>query len=785
MDCASEMNRPSEEPAVTPPVDAMTGSWLRWFRGRSRPTGSASAGTLALLSLLVVFAVLGTALPAAAQSVTTLVSNVGQSSTNFNDSGRPRAQAFTTGAAGATLSSVEIMYADNEGHDMAVSLCTTDSSGYPTSSCTTLTAPSSFALGTLVFTDPASTTLAATTTYTLQITSPGGQAVNLNAITSNAEDTGAAAGWTIANAYNFKNIANEWRTTGSGTSFRIAIKGTLNTAPTADHNTVTTAEDTAYTFEADDFGFMDADAGDTLAIVKIWSSQARGTLALDGVAITWYAVVTKAQIDGKMLTFTPARDAHGDPYVSFSFKVNDGTADSTFYTMRIDVTDAPAPVCGVPSFGDRRNIWTGTVTVGTYRFGGSPLDFYGYKSSAPPSGDLDDQTFTIGSNDYTIVLARVALGGSNSGELLFEMETGQKLTTVEVAALRLHVCDTTVYNFSDATNSRLNSYGWSGSLDWSHPVVTRTVYLSLPANNAATGAPSITGTATVGQELTATTGTIADDDGLTDVDFTYQWLRVDADGTSNPADITAANAATYTLTDDDAGKKVKVKVSFTDELSGVEMRTSAAYPSSGTVTAAAGTPTGAPTITGTAQVGETLTAVTAGIADADGLTSPTYTYQWIRVNGTDADISGANSSTYPLVTADLGKTIKVRVTFVDDDGNTEMLTSASYPSSGTVTMTTDVTPPSLSSATVQGMVLTLVYDEPLDPASTPAPRVYYFDGEGDGRNHHDEHRDEPGGGVGERQQGEADTGHGAGRGREGDAVVPGVRGEPGAGRGGQ
>ena len=512
-------------------------------------------------------------------------------------------------------------------------------------------------------------------------------------------------------------------TADSASAYTMTIDVTAagtNTAPTAANNTVTTAEDRAYTFEADDFRFMDADPGDTLAIVKIWSSQWRGTLALDGVAINWYAVVTKAQIDGKMLTFTPARDAHRDHYGSFRFKVNDGTDDSTFYGMRIDVTDTPAPVCGVPSFGDRRNIWTGTVTVGTYRFGGSPLDFYGYKSSAPPSGDLDDQTFTIGSNDYTIVLARVALGGSNSGELLFEMETGQKLTTVEVAALRLHVCDTTVYNFSDATNSRLNSYGWSGSLDWSHPVVTRTVYLSLPANNAATGEPAITGTATVGQELTATTGTIADDDGLPS-SFTYQWVRVDADGTSNPADITDANAATYTLTDD-AGKKIKVKVSFTDELSGVEMRTSAAYPSSGTVTAAAGTPTGAPTITGTAQVGETLTAVTTGIADADGLTSPTYTYQWIRVNGTDADISGANSSTYPLVTADLGKTIKVRVTFDDDDGNTEMLTSASYPSSGTVTM--DVTLPSLSSATVQGMVLTLVYDEPLDPASTPAPRVY-------------------------------------------------------------
>ena len=87
-------------------------------------------------------------------------------------------------------------------------------------------------------------------------------------------------------------------------------------------------------------------------------------------------------------------------------------------------------------------------------------------------------------------------------------------------------------------------------------------------------------------------------------------------------------------------------------------------------------PTGAPTITGTAQVGQTLTASTTGIADADGLTSPTYTYQWIRVNGTEADIAGENSSTYILVDADLGKTLKVRVTFADDLGHTETLTSA-------------------------------------------------------------------------------------------------------------
>ena len=60
-------------------------------------------------------------------------------------------------------------------------------------------------------------------------------------------------------------------------------------------------------------------------------------------------------------------------------------------------------------------------------------------------------------------------------------------------------------------------------------------------------------------------------------------------------------------------------------------------------------------------MGETLTAVTTGIMDADGLTSPSYTYQWIRVDsGTDADIAGATASTYRPVAADLGTTIKVR-----------------------------------------------------------------------------------------------------------------------------
>ena len=222
--------------------------------------------------------------------------------------------------------------------------------------------------------------------------------------------------------------------------------------------------------------------------------------------------------------------------------------------------------------------------------------------------------------------------------------------------------------------SAINAVGTSDASDSDDTTTTAST------NTAAMGAPTITGTAQVGQTLTAATTGITDADGLTSPTYTYQWIRVDG---TDEADIAAANSSTYTLGAADLGTTIKVKVSFTDDANNPETLTSAA---TATVSAAANTPaTGAPTITGTAQVGQTLTASTTGIADADGLTSPTYTYQWIRVDGTDeADISGENSSTYTLVDADLGTTLKVRVTFADDLGHTETLTSAA---TATVTAT--------------------------------------------------------------------------------------------------
>ena len=183
-------------------------------------------------------------------------------------------------------------------------------------------------------------------------------------------------------------------------------------------------------------------------------------------------------------------------------------------------------------------------------------------------------------------------------------------------------------------------------------------------NSPAAGAPTISGTVQVGETLTAYTSGIADADGLANATFSYQWITDDSV-------IVASAARTYTPTDGDRGKSIKVRVSFTDDAGNEETLTSA---NTATVEARANSPaTGLPTISGTAQVGETLTANTSGVADVDGLSNVQYEYRWLA---NDSGISGATNATYTLVAADEGQVIKVRVSFTDDAGNNETLTSA-------------------------------------------------------------------------------------------------------------
>ena len=184
------------------------------------------------------------------------------------------------------------------------------------------------------------------------------------------------------------------------------------------------------------------------------------------------------------------------------------------------------------------------------------------------------------------------------------------------------------------------------------------------ANSPATGAPIISGTAQVGETLTVDTSGIDDADGMSGAVFSYQWL-------ANDAEITGATSDTYTLVDADLDKAVKVRVIFTDNADNEETLTSEA---TAAVEPRPNLPaTGAPTISGTAQVGERLTVDTTDIDDADGMSGAVFIYQWLA---DDADIAGATGETYTLADDDLDKAIKVRVTFRDDRNHQESLTSA-------------------------------------------------------------------------------------------------------------
>ena len=179
-------------------------------------------------------------------------------------------------------------------------------------------------------------------------------------------------------------------------------------------------------------------------------------------------------------------------------------------------------------------------------------------------------------------------------------------------------------------------------------------------NDAPNGQPVITGTATEDQTLTADASGISDDDSLGTL--SYQWLR-------NGSSISGATSSTYALADADVGATLSVRVRYTDGHGTLESLTSS---STAVVTGINDNPVGLPVIQGTIREDQTLTASTAGVSDADG--QGTIGYQWLR-NG--SVISGANSSNYVTGDADVGTSLSVRISYTDNQGTTETLTSAS------------------------------------------------------------------------------------------------------------
>ena len=185
---------------------------------------------------------------------------------------------------------------------------------------------------------------------------------------------------------------------------------------------------------------------------------------------------------------------------------------------------------------------------------------------------------------------------------------------------------------------------------------------------------SITGTAVVGDTLSAVANGVT---GYPTPSPTYQWY----DGSTA---ITGATASTYTVQSSDLGHSINVVITETNG-TGSDSATSAG---TSEVTPADSTPTiTSASITGTAVVGDTLSAVANGVT---GYPTPSPTYQWY--DGSTA-ITGATASTYTVQSSDLGYSINVVITETNGTGSdsaTSAGTSEVTPADSTPTITSSL-----------------------------------------------------------------------------------------------
>jgi hypothetical protein len=224
-----------------------------------------------------------------------------------------------------------------------------------------------------------------------------------------------------------------------------------------------------------------------------------------------------------------------------------------------------------------------------------------------------------------------------------------------------------------------------------------------------TAAPTISGAAQEGQALTASEGSWSG----SPTSYAYAWSQCDASGGSCSA-IGGATAATYTAATADVGHTLRVTVTATNA-GGSTQATSA--PSAVVSSATAPTVTAAPAVSGSLQVGSTLTA-----SEGTWSGSPTsYAFAWSRCDADGdscAKIDGATGTTYLLMQADAGSTLRVSVTATNSTGSTQFTSAptAAVPASngcpagtGTIQIA-DLVPParlSIDKASITPRLVTL------------------------------------------------------------------------------
>ena len=662
---------------------AVPGAGQRPVFGRRRPRAPARALRFLAAALLLAAALIALPHQAHAQDAT-LVKNTGQTSAAgeqiVGHSGSNKftlAQAFTTGAntGGYTVSQVKVLFGSSTDSNARVSIYSA-SGGEPDTSQFTLTNPASLtANATNTFSVSGTQTLAASTTYfvVLEITDSSGE-YRVKRTVSNNEDAGAASGWSIGNVFHRRNRDTaDWATDTTNRSLQIDIIGAAASA----NNAATGAPAVTGVPQV----------GQALAAAIGTIADADGLPAMFPADYTFQWV----RVDGSDETDIPGATSNiytlvaADEGKTLKVKVDFTDDEDNDESVASDAYPSTGSVLAAQSDCPAAATWCATMTVGTVTLDAGTIYIHqsGYDPGAsPPRGSLSPADFSHGGTDYTV------------SQLLLSFQ--EHKTTNDISNGRLGLTVTGGSDLPDGTiltvDGRANPltvgtgshHATSGREQWSLGNLNNGPdWLDGQKVTVSLDLHPVLSTATV--DGTALTLTYDEDLDDTSVPAASAYT-VTVDGSAATVSSVAISGAAVTLTLATAvtGGQT-VTVSYTAPSSNPvqdESGIDAPALTDEAVTYSGNTPaTGAPAVTGVPQVGQTLTAGAGAIADLDGLTTTTfpgdYTFQWIRVDGADeTDISGATSSTYAPAAADVGKTLKVKVDFTDDEDNDESRTSA-------------------------------------------------------------------------------------------------------------
>jgi len=250
-----------------------------------------------------------------------------------------------------------------------------------------------------------------------------------------------------------------------------------------------------------------------------------------------------------------------------------------------------------------------------------------------------------------------------------------------------------------------NSGGTTGNL----------ILVSVGNSPVDTALPTITGTDTDSSTLTANPGAWNN----SPTGYAYQWQDCNSSGTSC-VNISGATSSTFVLRDSDIGDTIDVVVTATNATGS----TNATSMPTSVVTGIAPTTPTTPTISGTTTDGQTLTS-TSG-AGAGGHPAATYTYQWELCNSSGAscsNISGATATTYTLISADVGDTLRVVVTATNVAGSASATSAQTAVISGVAPANTHV--PVITGSAVYGQ--TLAEGSDTWSGSTPQTDTYQWE----------------------------------------------------------